>query len=150
MRTALFSQVLLLGLGAITLMSARPAMAESFQTVVASAPTAIAQEPNQDNLQMTCPGSIGVNDVDFTVFFTREAGFSRIEFRRRSNSQLIAEATLSYDRENAEGQAIWRGSVNNAASVTLVQLSTGAAQPGDQVSVAYDGQWGRGTCRRSN
>ncbi len=107
----------------------------------------IAQEPNQDSLQMTCPGSIGVNDVDFTVFFTREAGFSRIEFRRRSSGNQIAEAFLSYDTENASGQSIWRGSVNEAASVTLVHLSTRAAQPGDQVSVGYDGQWGRGTCR---
>jgi len=108
----------------------------------------IAQEPNQDNLQMTCTGSILVNDIDFTVFFTREAGFSRIELRRRSNGQQIAETTLSYDRKNDQGQAIWRGNVNNMADVTLVHLSTGPGLPGDQISVGYDGQWGRGTCRR--
>lgn len=108
----------------------------------------VAQEPNQDNLQMTCTGSILVNDIDFTVFFTREAGFSRIELRRRSNGQQIAETTLSYDRKNDQGQAIWRGNVNNMADVTLVHLSTGPGQPGDQISVGYDGQWGRGTCRQ--
>jgi hypothetical protein len=98
---------------------------------------------------MQCPGSISVNDVNFTVLFTREAGFSRIVFRRRSTGQQIAEAFLSYDRKNAKGQDIWRGSVNGAADVTLVHLSSRPAQVGDQVSVGYDGQWGRGTCARS-
>ncbi|MBE9140942.1 hypothetical protein IQ254_27715 [Nodosilinea sp. LEGE 07088] len=109
--------------------------------------SSIAQEPNQDNLQMTCTGSILVNDLDFTVFFTREAGFSRIELRRRSSGQRIAETFLSYDRNNSKGQAIWRGSVNDMADVTLVHLSNRPARVGDQVSVGYDGQWGRGTCR---
>jgi hypothetical protein len=107
----------------------------------------VAQEPNQDSLQMTCNGSISVNDIDYTVFFTREAGFSRIQLRRRSSGQQIAEAFLSYDRQNDKGQAIWRGAVNDAATVTLVHLASRPAQPGDQVSVGYDGQWGRGTCR---
>lgn len=112
--------------------------------------TVIAQvEPNQDNLQMQCPGSIGVNDVNFRVLYTREAGFSRIILTRRSTGQTIAETTLSYDRKNDKGQAIWRGSVNGAADVTLVHLSTRAPQVGDQVSVGYDMQWGRGTCARS-
>jgi|GEM_PF-2828336 hypothetical protein len=104
-------------------------------------------EPNQDNLQMTCTGSILVNDINFTVFFTREAGFSRIQLRRRSTGQQIAETFLSYDRKNDKGQAIWRGAVNGAADVTLVHLSTRPAQRGDQVSVGYDQQWGRGTCQ---
>ncbi|WP_017299931.1 hypothetical protein [Nodosilinea nodulosa] len=113
-----------------------------------SSTPALAQvEPNQDNLQMQCPGSILVNDINYTVFFTREAGFSRIVLRRRSTGQQIAEAFLSYDRKNAKGQAIWRGAVNGAADVTLVHLSARPAQRGDQVSVGYDGQWGRGTCQ---
>ena len=106
--------------------------------------TVIAQvEANQDNLQMQCPGSIGVNDVNFRVLYTREAGFSRIILTRRSTGQTIAET------KNDKGQAIWRGSVNGAADVTLVHLSTRAPQGGDQVSVGYDMQWGRGTCARS-
>lgn len=98
---------------------------------------------------MQCPGSFLVNDINYTVFFTREAGFSRIVLQRRSTGQQIAETFLSYDRKNTKGQAIWRGAVNDAASVTLVHLSTRAAQVGDQVSVGYDGQWGRSTCARS-
>lgn len=116
---------------------------------LAPAPALAQVEPNQDNLQMQCQGSILVNDINYTVFFTREAGFSRITLRRRSNGQVIAETFLSYDRNNAKGQAIWRGAVNDAADVTLVHLSTRPAQVGDQVSVGYDGQWGRGTCTRS-
>ncbi|WP_277882035.1 hypothetical protein [Phormidium tenue] len=35
------------------------------------------------------------------------------------------------------------------ADVTLVHLSTRAAQVGNQVLVGYDGPGGRGTCARS-
>lgn len=96
---------------------------------------------------MSCNGTIAVNQVAFTVSFTREAGFSQIQFRRGNTTQVIAETTLSYDRNNAKGQAIWRGSVADAADVVLIHLSSRPAQVGDQVSVSYDGQWGRGTCR---
>lgn len=143
MRHVFLGITLTLTFGILALSQSRPAIADS------SAPATgylTAQEPNQDNLQMTCNGSIYVNDINFTVSFTREAGFSRIVLRRRSNGQQIAETFLSYDRKNDKGQAIWRGSVNEMASVTLVHLSTRPAQRGDQVSVGYDGQWGRGTC----
>lgn len=110
-------------------------------------PEVVAQvEPNQDNLEMQCNGSISVNDIDYTVQFTRAAGFSQIELRRRSTGQQIAQTFLSFDGTNAQGQAIWRGAVNDAANVTLVHLASRPAQRGDQVSVGYDGQWGRGTC----
>ena len=148
MTAPLFKTALALGAGLLSLsplaVSALPSRAVNTETPV------LAQvEPNQDNLQMQCPGSIGVNDVNFRVLYTREAGFSRITLTSRSTGQLIAETNLSYDRKNAQGQAIWRGSVNGAADVTLVHLSTRAPQVGDQVSVGYDMQWGRGTCARS-
>jgi hypothetical protein len=140
------SLALVLTSGTLALSHGYPVIAGSLVPTPTTA-YLVAQDPNQDSLQMTCNGSILVNDIDFTAFFTREAGFSRIEFRRRSNGQQIAEAFLSYDRKNAKGQDIWRGSVNNAATVSLVHLASRPAQPGDQVSVGYDGQWGRGTCR---
>jgi len=112
-----------------------------------AAATLIAQEPNQDSLHMTCNGSIEVNDIDYSAFFTREAGFSRIQLRRRSSGQQIAETFLSFDTQNDKGQAIWRGAVDDMANVTLIHLATRPARVGDQVSVNYDGQWGRGTCR---
>jgi hypothetical protein len=116
-------------------------------TPVPGSASAPPEEPNQDNLEMTCTGSITVNDIDFTVYFTRAAGFSRIELKRPATGEVFAESFLSYDGKNAQGQAIWRGSVQEMASVTLVHLSSNPAQIGDQVSVGYDGQWGRGTCR---
>jgi len=116
-------------------------------TPVPGSAAAPPEEPNQDNLEMTCTGSITVNDIDFTVYFTREAGFSRIELKRPATGAVFAESFLSYDGKNAQGQAIWRGSVQEMASVTLVHLSSNPAQRGDQVSVGYDGQWGRGDCR---
>ncbi|MGB3138325.1 MAG: hypothetical protein WBB18_16070 [Nodosilinea sp.] len=126
---------------------AQMGQAWSAPEVAKSPASALAQvEPNQDNLQMRCSGSILVNDIDYTVQFTREAGFPRIELRRRSSGQQVAETFLSYDRNNSKGQAIWRGAVNGMADVTLVHLSARPAQVGD-LSVGYDGQWGRGTCR---
>lgn len=146
LKAALVAVVGLTGLSPLAVSAVRPNSAN----IGTNAPALAQVEPNQDNLQMQCPGSILVNDINYTVLFTREAGFSRIVLRRRSTGQQIAEAFLSYDRKNAKGQAIWRGSVQGAADVTLVHLSTRAAQVGDQVSVGYDGQWGRGTCARSS
>jgi hypothetical protein len=146
MDRSLLSLALVVTSGTLALIHGYPAIASSSGRTPTTA-YLVAQEPNQDSLQMTCNGSITVNDLDYTVFFTREAGFSRIQMRRRSSGQQIAEAFLSYDRQNDKGQAIWRGAVNDAATVTLVHLASRPAQPGDQVSVGYDGQWGRGTCR---
>lgn len=101
-------------------------------------------EPNQTPLSMRCSGNIQ-NDVDFTAFYSRESGFSRIELQpRRSGSVLTAY--LSYSGKNEQGQDIWRGSVNNMADVTLVHLSPRTPQRGDEVSVGYDTRWGRATC----
>lgn len=109
-------------------------------------PTAVVEEPNQDTLAMTCTGSITVNDIDFTAHFTREGGFSRIELARPATGEVFAESFLSYDGQNDQGEDIWRGDVAGMADVTLVHLAQGPAQIGDEVSVGYDGQWGRGTC----
>lgn len=147
MTAPIFKTALALGAGLLSVTSL--AVALPSRAVNSETPVLAQAEPNQDNLQMQCPGSIGVNDVNFRVLYTREAGFSRIILTRRSTGQTIAETNLSYDRKNDKGQAIWRGAVNGAADVTLVHLSTRAPQVGDQVSVGYDMQWGRGTCARS-
>jgi len=144
MHRVLFSLTFVSTFATLCLSQSDPAIADP--SVPTMAANLVAQEPNQDSLQMTCNGSILANDINYTVFFTREAGFSRIILRRRSSGQQIAETFLSFDRKNDKGQAIWRGSVNNAASVTLIHLASRPAQPGDQVSVGYDQQWGRGTC----
>lgn len=94
---------------------------------------------------MTCRGTIE-DVVDFTAFFNRESGFNRVEFRP-STATTPLTAIMSYSDKNAEGQNTWRGSVNNAADVTLVHLSDGPVQLGDEISVTYDGRSGQATCR---
>lgn len=109
-------------------------------------PVSIApEEPNQDNLSMTCNGTVQ-DRVDFTAFYTREAGFSRVEFRPYTSNNVLT-SNLSYVGKNAAGETIWKGNVAQMADTTLVHLSPFPAKPGDQVSVSYDGQWGRATCQ---
>ncbi|MBF2084503.1 hypothetical protein [Thermoleptolyngbya sp. C42_A2020_037] len=107
--------------------------------------TVAPEEPNQDNLSMTCNGTVQER-VDFTAFYTREAGFSRVEFRPRTSTNVLT-SNLSYVGKNAAGETIWKGNVAQMADTTLVHLSPFPAKPGDQVSVSYDGQWGRATCQ---
>lgn len=94
---------------------------------------------------LTCVGQVGISE--FAVYYSRESGFSRAEFRPRGTSATLS-AFLTYDGINAQGQRVWRGSVNNMADVTVIHLST-QQQPseGDAVLVNYAGQEGRGICR---
>lgn len=104
----------------------------------------VSPQPAPFPFTLVCVGNVDISD--FTAYYTQESGFSRVEFRPRSGGTLLT-ANLVYAGENQQGQAIWRGNVNAMASVTLLHLSSGAVRPGDAVSVNYDGQWGRGTCR---
>jgi hypothetical protein len=107
-------------------------------------PTPSVENPEPDDLNLICRGTIQER-VDFSVYFTREWGFNRIEFRPRSSGATLT-GDLDYSGKNEQGQDLWKGSVNAMADVVLVHLSTAAAQPGDQVSVRYDAGWGRGLC----
>ncbi|MBD2092507.1 hypothetical protein H6F67_21905 [Microcoleus sp. FACHB-1515] len=102
-------------------------------------------EPNLGTLSLTCRGTIQ-NSVDFTAFYTREGGFNRVEFRPRTSTNVLT-SNLRYSGKNTRGQGIWRGAVAAAADVVLVHLSDRPVQSGDQVSIGYDGRWGRATCR---
>lgn len=103
------------------------------------------QELNQDNLAMTCFGTIQ-NSVDFTAYRSGEAGFHRVDLKPQTANATLT-ASLSYDGKNAQGQGIWRGNVNQMADITLVHLSASPSQKGDEVSVGYDGRWGQATCQ---
>lgn len=94
---------------------------------------------------MTCRGSIQ-DSVDFTVYYSREGGFSRVEFRPRTSEKVLT-GSLSYNSKDDQGQGIWRGSVEGMADVAVVHLATRAPQRGDEVSVKYDTRWGRATCQ---
>ncbi len=102
-------------------------------------------EPNQDDLAMTCAGKIQ-DSLDFTASYSREAGFSRVEFRPAAAPAPLV-ANLSYTGKNDKNQGVWRGNVKQMADVVLTHLSTAAPQEGDQVSVEYDGRVGTATCQ---
>lgn len=91
------------------------------------------------------------DNVRFSVPWTPNAGFEqRIKFRNdRTGSNMPHSSRLRYDRRNDKGQRIYRGNVNGMADVTLIHLSRSSnPRPGGEVSVNFDGQWGRGTCNR--
>ena len=111
----------------------------------AELPESIAPAPNQGGVTMTCPGNIK-NSVDFTAYFAREAGFNRVVFRPRE-SKIAVVSNLSYNGKNGQGQDTWRGKANEVSDVTLIHLSAAVPQPGDQVSVDYDGLLGQATCQ---
>jgi hypothetical protein len=101
----------------------------------------------RETLVMTCSGTIDINGLDYAVTFSDEGGFSQVEFSR--HGKAIATANLSFDGRNGADQTIWRGAVDGMADVVLIHLSDQVVQPGDEVSVGYDGQWGRGQCVES-
>lgn len=117
-------------------------------------PSAIARIPypqslraEQRSLVMTCTGRFEANNMNFTVAYSSEGGFSEVSLSRNGNA--IASADLSFSGRTDSDQAIWRGSTYGEAEVVLIHLSDDAAQPGDAISVSHNGQWGRGQCAGS-
>lgn len=100
-------------------------------------------EPNQDNLTMTCTGTLS-NGVSFTVTFTREAGFSQITLIPESGASLSTSLTYAGETESQYG--VWKGQLSGS-EVQLDHLSSAAAQPGDEIYVVYNQFNGRATCR---
>jgi len=100
--------------------------------------------PPSETLVMSCNGKIAANDFDYTATFSTEGGFSSLEFMRSGERVTIVK--LDYDGKNDKGQSIWRGAAYGMADVTLIHLSDRIVQLEDEISVGYDGQWGRGRC----
>ncbi|MEB3359521.1 MAG: hypothetical protein VKK04_22540 [Synechococcales bacterium] len=96
---------------------------------------------------LVCRGIVG--NSDFTVFYSQEAGFSRVDIRPRTSSALLT-ARLSYIGNNQDGQPIWRGAIAGMADVTVVHLATGTPQVGDRVLISYDGQRSTGVCQQQS
>ncbi len=97
---------------------------------------------------LICRGDMKAADLVFSVRFTRDAGFTGpVEFRRRETGARVVESSpLRFDRTNAQGQRIYRGHVGGMADVVLVDLAEKQPRAGSEVSVGYDGRWGRGVC----
>lgn len=128
-------------LGAIAMPGLGPvALPQAVHGVTQSPPT-LAE---QGALVMTCTGTIEANNIDFTLTYSSESGFSEIELRR--NGAKIASALLSFSGRNDDDYGVWRGTTTGQASLVVIHLSEKNIQPGDTISVGHDGQWGRGQC----
>ena len=89
------------------------------------------------------------DNISFSVPWSPNTGFEqRVEFRNaRTGAGLSQSSRLRFDRKNDKGQRVYRGNVSGMANVTLINLSRFVQPPpGGQISVNFDGQWGRGTC----
>lgn len=116
--------------------------------------TALSIPANAEAAGLQCSGTIQrprAADIRFSVPWNARYGFEqRINFRNaRTGKELPQSSRLRYDRQNDKGQRIYRGHVRGMADITLINLSRSSQpRPGGEVSVNFDGQWGRGTCRR--
>ena len=103
---------------------------------------------------MLCRGTIhraSGSNILFSVPWSSGRGFEqRVEFRNnRTGANISRSSRLRFDRKNDKGQRIYRGNVSGMADVTLINLSRSfQPRPGGEVSVNFDGQWGRGACSR--
>ena len=101
---------------------------------------------------MVCRGTINrahADNISFSVPWSPNTGFEqRVKFRNaRTGAGISQSSRLRFDRKNDKGQRIYRGNVSGMADVTLINLSRFfQPPPRGQVSVNFDGQWGRGTC----
>lgn len=99
-----------------------------------------------------CRGTIHrarADDITFSVPWSPNTGFEqRVKFRNaRTGAGMSQSSRLRFDRKNDQGQRIYRGNVSGMADVTLINLSRSfQPRPGGQISVNFDGQWGRGAC----
>ena len=101
---------------------------------------------------MQCRGTIyraNSSNISFSVPWSPHTGFEqRVKFRNaRTGAGMSQSSRLRFDHKNDQGQRIYRGNVSGMADVTLINLSRSfKPRPGGQISVNFDGQWGRGTC----
>lgn len=101
---------------------------------------------------IVCRGTIhraNSENISFSVPWSPNTGFEqKVEFRNaRTGAGISQSSRLRFDRKNDKGQRIYRGNVSGMADVTLINLSRFfQPKPGGQISVNFDGQWGRGTC----
>ncbi len=104
--------------------------------------------PHAFAYDLICKGKIPEAGLKYSVLHSQESGFMQeVKFRNAKTGNGVAKSSyLKYDTKNTKGQDIYRGGVSGMADVTLVDLSEFGAEPGSQISVMYDGQWGRGTC----
>lgn len=125
--------------------------------VIAREPQVTPSQPNRPNppeegipgpdYTLTCNGQISNRNLYFSVKYTKEGGFGQFEVREGGTNRLVQQGAVSYSEMNPQEQPVFRGAAGNA-EVVVVGLGGRTQEPGDEMSFALDGQWGRGTCRR--
>lgn len=105
-----------------------------------------ANQGNQPQA-ILCSGTI-FGDTSFTAAY-RDRRFQQVDFRNLDTDYRFT-AALEPAGSNAQGQPIYKGTNNDVPSdrVTVVDLSGGNPKPGSQISLAYNNNWVRGTCRQ--
>jgi hypothetical protein len=95
-------------------------------------------------MQLSCKG-LDHRGNDYKAEYV-DGVFRKIVFQRQDAPPVTSD--LKYDKQNDQGQPIYRGAFLGAADVVLIDLSGGNVRSGSQVSIAVDGQWNkkRGTC----
>ncbi|NCA72445.1 MAG: hypothetical protein EOM91_20740 [Sphingobacteriia bacterium] len=68
------------------------------------------------------------------------------DVHRETGARVVESSPLRFDRTNDQGQRIYRGHVGGMADVVLVDLAETQPRAGSEISVGYDGRWGRGVC----
>jgi hypothetical protein len=93
--------------------------------------------------QFSCTGT-KVNGWNYDARFAN-GRFTQINWTRAGQKSHVSP--LTFDRNNDQGQPIYRGSFQQATAISLVDLGKGNVRPGSQVSVGTE-EWGwaRGTC----
>jgi hypothetical protein len=77
---------------------------------------------------------------------TANRQFTQIRWERPGAQPTVS--TLRFERNNAQGEPVYRGAFRAATEVTLIDLSRGNPSPGSQVSIGVtEWGWSRGTCR---
>ncbi|MBK1644700.1 hypothetical protein CKO25_08580 [Thiocapsa imhoffii] len=97
---------------------------------------------------LICRGNMPAANLNFSTLFTRGAGFvGPVEFRQHETGAWVVESSpLQFDRTNDRGQGVYRAHVGGMADVVLIDLAETQPHVGSEISVGYDGRWGRGVC----
>jgi hypothetical protein len=100
--------------------------------------------PQSNAIQtFSCTGSKN-NGWNYNAKFL-DGRFTQITWTRAGQPTYVSP--LTFDRNNDQGQPIYRGSFQAATAISLIDLGKGNVRPGSEVSVGTE-EWGwaRGTC----
>lgn len=152
------TQTIAAGLTGISLMVASAGCSPTQPNVTPQASATpqppVTQQPNVAPQPSSTPQSNAIqtfsctgrksNGWDYDAKFL-DGRFTQITWTRSGQPPYVSP--LTFDRNNDQGQPIYRGSFQAATAISLVDLGRGNVRPGSEVSVGTE-EWGwaRGTC----